>query len=50
MKVNFDVLSDRDLSLAKMCGVKRNSGLPARAAFIIDKHKKIRYTLVHPRL
>lgn len=47
--VNFDILSDRDLTFAKIMGVKQPSGLPCRASFIIDREKRIRYTAINAR-
>ena len=48
-QVNFDILSDRDLSVAKVFGVKKESGLPARAAFITDNQRKVRHCSVTAR-
>ena len=35
--VGFSIISDKDLSLSKHLRIARECGLPARAAFIIDK-------------
>ena len=48
--LNFTILSDKNLSLAKMFGVKSPSGMPARATFIMDKDRKVRHSSIYPRV
>jgi len=48
--VNFPIISDKTMDLAKLFGVKRPSGMPARATFILDKNRVIRHTSVYPRV
>jgi len=47
--VGFDILSDRDLSVAGSLGVKKASGLPARATFILDHARRVRHCSVNSR-
>ena len=47
--VNFPIISDKTMDVAKMFGVKRPSGMPARATFILDKNRIIRHSSVYPR-
>ena len=46
--VNFPIISDKTMDVAKMFGVKRPSGMPARATFILDKNRIIRHSSVYP--
>ena len=46
-KLNFPVISDKDLSLSMGLGVARTCGLPARATFLIDTKGLIRYSMIH---
>ena len=48
--VNFLILSDKTLDLAKKFGVKRPSGMPSRATFVLDKERKVRHCCVYPRV
>lgn len=48
--VNFTILSDKTMDLAKMFGVKRPSGMPSRATFILDKERRVRHCSVYPRV
>merc|ERR1712098_720068 len=45
----FKILSDRDLGICKQFGVKRQSGLPCRATFIIDDQNRIRHCNIPTR-
>jgi len=48
--VNFPIISDKTMDVAKVFGVKRPSGMPARATFILDKNRIVRHTSVYPRV
>ena len=48
--VNFPIISDKSMDVAKVFGVKRPSGMPARATFILDKNRIVRHTSVYPRV
>ena len=45
--VGFPIISDKDLFLSMHLGIARECGLPARAAFIIDKAGRVRYSTAH---
>ena len=47
--VNFPIISDNRLDVAKMFGVKGSSGMPVRATFILDKNRNVRHSSVYPR-
>merc|ERR1712243_135239 len=44
--LGYDVVSDKDLSLAMELGVARTCGLPTRATFIINPSGFIRYSMI----
>jgi len=48
--VNFPIISDKTMEVAKMFGVKRPSGMPARATFILDKERIVRHSSIYPRV
>ena len=48
--VNFPIISDKTMDLAKTFGVDRLSGMVARATFILDKKRIIRHFSVYPRV
>jgi len=48
--VNFPIISDKTMDVAKLFGVKRPSGMPARATFILDKNRIVRHSSVYPRV
>ena len=45
--IGFPILSDHDTSLSMSLGVARDSGVPARASFIVDWAGSVRYSMVH---
>ena len=48
--VNFTIISDKTMDVARMFGVKRPSGMPSRATFILDKQRVVRHCSVYPRV
>jgi len=48
--LNFPIISDKNLDLADMFGVKGNSGIPPRATFVLDKERQVRHVSVYPRV
>ena len=48
--VNFPIISDKTMDLANTFGVKRPSGMPSRATFIMDKQRVVRHSSVYPRV
>merc|ERR1711936_653172 len=48
--VNFPIISDKNLDLAEMFGVKGSTGMPPRATFVLDKERQVRHVSVYPRV
>ena len=48
--VNFPIISDKNLDLAEMFGVKGSTGMPPRATFVLDKERQARHVSVYPRV
>jgi len=48
--VNFPIISDETMDVAKMFGVSRPSGIPHRATFILDRNRIVRHSSVYSRV
>ena len=48
--VNFPIISDNRLDVAKLFGGKGPSEMPVRATFILDKNRNVRHSSVYPKM